>query len=53
MPDVTVERLSARTSDISLTACYINTLNPTLMGSEVRLRISHHDEILELLGRVV
>jgi hypothetical protein len=46
-------RRSARRSDISLNGCHIDTLNPTPMGSEVRLRISHNDEILERVGRVV
>lgn len=46
-------RLSARTSDISLTGCYIDTLNPIPQGSEVRLRFSHNNEIFEALGRVV
>ena len=35
-------RLSARTSDISTTGCYIDTLNPIPQGSEVRLRITHN-----------
>ncbi|HVM74719.1 MAG TPA: PilZ domain-containing protein [Candidatus Saccharimonadales bacterium] len=46
-------RLSARTSDISLTGCYIDTLNPIPQGSEIRLRISHNNEIFEAVGRVV
>jgi len=46
-------RLSARTSDISLTGCYIDTLNPIPVGSEIRLRFTHHDEIFEAVGRVV
>ena len=46
-------RLSARTSDISRTGCYIDTLNPVPQGSRVRLRITHHDEIFEAIGRVV
>jgi len=46
-------RLSARTADISITGCYIDTLNPIPQGSEVRLRITHHDEIFEAVGRVV
>jgi len=46
-------RLSARTSDISRTGCYIDTLNPVPQGSQIRLRITHHDEIFEAIGRVV
>src|SRR5208282_1706003 len=46
-------RLSARTSDISRTGCYIDTLNPVPQGSQIRLRITHHNEVFEALGRVV
>ncbi|HXY00921.1 MAG TPA: PilZ domain-containing protein [Candidatus Limnocylindrales bacterium] len=46
-------RLSARTSDISRTGCYVDTLNPVPQGSKVRLRITHHDEVFEAIGRVV
>lgn len=46
-------KLSARTADISRTDCYIDTLNPIPSGSQVRLRITHNDEVFEALGRVV
>lgn len=46
-------RLSARTADISRTGCYIDTLNPVPAGSQVRVRIIHHDETFEAVGRVV
>ena len=46
-------RLTARTSDISRTGCYIDTLNPIPRGSQVRLRITHHEEVFEAIGRVV
>ena len=46
-------RLSARTADISRSGCYIDTLNPIPEGSQVRLRITHHQEIFEAVGRVV
>ena len=46
-------RLSARTADISRTGCYIDTLNPIPAGSQVRVRITHHEEIFEAVGRVV
>jgi hypothetical protein len=45
-------KLSARTSDISRTGCYIDTLNPIPQGSEVRLRITHGTETFVSLGRV-
>jgi hypothetical protein len=46
-------KLNARTSDISQTGCYIDTLNPTPKDSKVRLRFTHHDEVFEAVGRVV
>lgn len=45
-------KLTARTADISHTGCYIDTLNPIPEGSRVRLRLTHHDEVLEILGKV-
>jgi Ribonuclease G/E len=46
-------KLSARTADISRTGCYIDTLNPIPHGSEVRVRITHHEDIFVALARVV
>jgi hypothetical protein len=46
-------RLSARTSDINRTECYIDTLNPVPHGSRVRVRIAHEDESFEATARIV
>lgn len=46
-------RLSARTSDLSRSGCYIDTLNPTPSKTMVRLRLSHNGEELEIPGRIV
>jgi hypothetical protein len=46
-------RLSARTSDISRAGCYIDTLNPTPVKTEVRVRLTHNGEELELPARIV
>lgn len=46
-------RLSARTSDVSRTGCYIDTLNPTPTGTVVRVKFNHEGEQLDLLGRIV
>jgi len=46
-------KLNARTADISRTGCYIDTLNPIPCGSEVRLRLTHHEDIFVALARVV
>jgi len=46
-------KLSGRTSDIGRSGCYIDTLNPLPKGSQVRLRMPHHGETFEGIGRVV
>lgn len=46
-------RLSARTSDVSRTGCYIDTLNPTPSGTVVRVKLTHEGEELDLLARIV
>ena len=46
-------RLSARTSDVSLTGCYIDTLNPTPTGTVVRVKLNHNGQELDLLARIV
>jgi hypothetical protein len=46
-------RLSARTSDISRTGCYIDTLNPTPVKTLVSVRLTHNGEELELPARIV
>jgi len=46
-------RLSGRTSDISRTGCYIDTLNPTPEGTAVRVKLSHADEKLDLPAKIV
>jgi hypothetical protein len=45
-------RISARTSDLSLHGCYIDTLNPFPEGTRVRLRLTKSDRRLELRARV-
>jgi hypothetical protein len=46
-------KLLARTSDISRTGCYIDTMNPVSKGSQILLRFIHHHEVFEALARVV
>jgi hypothetical protein len=46
-------RLNARTSDISRTGCYIDTLNPTPVKALVSVRLTHNGEELELPARIV
>lgn len=46
-------KLFARTSDLSRSGCYVDTLNPVKRDSQVRLRVTHYDEVFEALGRAV
>ena len=46
-------RLSARTSDVSRTGCYIDTLNPMETETVVKVSLKHQGEELELPGRIV
>ena len=43
----------ARTSDVSRTGCYVDTLNPIPQTAQVRLRLTHHNEVFEALGHVI
>jgi hypothetical protein len=45
--------LSARTSDISRTGCYIDSLNPMPVKTVIRLLLKHGGEELELPARIV
>jgi PilZ domain-containing protein len=45
--------LDARTSDMSRTGCYIDTLNPIPAGTPIRLKLSGESEIFETAGKVV
>lgn len=46
-------QLSARTSDVSRTGCYVDTLNPSPSGTVVRVKFNHNGEQLDLLARIV
>jgi PilZ domain len=46
-------RFNARSADFSRTGCYIDMLNPISEGTEVRLRLTHHEEIFMALARIV
>lgn len=45
-------RISARTSDLSRTACYVDTLKPFLSGSLVRVKLTHESENIDVQGTV-
>ena len=46
-------KLSARTSDLSVGGCFLDMLNPSPDGTEIRVRISHANTTFIALGRVV
>ena len=46
-------KLSARTSDLSVGGCFLDMLNPSPEGTEIRVRISHANTTFTALGRVV
>ena len=45
--------LEGRTSDLSLTGCYFDTLNPLPFATEVQVRMTHNNEVFTALGVVV
>ena len=45
--------ISARTSDLSLQGCYIDTLNPLPKGTRVRLQLNKNNQRLELRAQVM
>lgn len=45
--------LGAKTSDLSAGGCFLDMLNPSPEGSEIRVRISHENSTFTALGKVV
>jgi len=50
---LTSTALNARSSDVSRTGCYIDTLNPMPTGTQVTIQLRSGDEIFETAARVV
>ncbi len=48
-----IARFSARTLDLSVRGCYIDTMNPFPVGTQVRVQLTKNDQRLELLARVI
>src|SRR5882762_11615451 len=46
-------KLTARTSDLSIGECFLDMLNPSPEGTEIRVRISHASTTFAALGSVV
>jgi hypothetical protein len=45
--------LNARSSDVSRSGCYIDTLNPVPVGSQVKVQLRRGDTVFETSARVV
>jgi hypothetical protein len=45
--------LNARSSDVSRSGCYIDTLNPIPVGSQVKIQLRRGDMVFETEARVV
>src|SRR5437764_12964717 len=45
-------RISARTADLSLRGCYIDTLNPLPLGTRVRLQLTKNGQRVEFRAEV-
>jgi hypothetical protein len=45
--------LTARSSDVSRSGCYIDTLNPIPVGSQVQVRLRRGDEVFDSPARVM
>ena len=43
----------ARTTDISIDGCFLDMLNPSPKGTDIRVKTSHDGSTLEALGVVV
>lgn len=46
-------KLVAKTSDLSIRGCFLDMLNPSPQGTEVRVTISHEGATFTALGNVV
>jgi hypothetical protein len=44
--------LQARTTDISLSGCYVDSMNPFPANTEISLKITHEDKSFVALGKV-
>jgi hypothetical protein len=45
--------MSARSSDVSRSGCYIDTLNPVPVGSQVKIQLRRGDVVFDTNARVV
>ena len=45
-------KLKARTNDLSIGGCFLDTLNPSLKGTEILVRIRHAGSVFSARGKV-
>ena len=45
--------IKLRTSDLSVTGCYLDTVSPLLNGTDIVVKISRDDGLFEATGKVV
>jgi len=50
---VTSAKMMARTSDVSRTGCYLDTLTPTPKGAMIQLRLTRCEEVFQTQAKVV
>ena len=46
-------KLIARTNDVSIGGCFLDTLNPSPKGTEIQIEIRHAGAVFSARGRVV
>lgn len=49
----TEARLQARISDLSREGCYLDMLNPLPTGTRLKINVTHQNQQLDAVGRVV
>lgn len=46
-------KFTARTSDVSRTGCYLDTLNPLPRGTQILIRLNNQKEVFESIATVM
>jgi hypothetical protein len=49
----TQTRLPTRTSELSRHGCYMDMVNPLLIGTNVKIQLIHHEQTFETNGHVI
>jgi hypothetical protein len=50
--DISGAKMMARTSDVSRTGCYLDTLRPALKGAQIQLKLMRGEEVLLTQAKV-